>query len=210
MRLYIPPKFKFQQRIDNDIILGGDSVTVDTPLERIATLIRGGAMIPTGKGEKLAASSSFQRDQAINKAITAQALDDHAMDARATSGHSHDSQRDDKRVILAYPGDSTVSQFNLVEDDGITLGYKRGERTVIQLEMKGTADSIEIGAKFLQTSFTVQYSEIEWVFPQNERREVKGADRTWKADDGRIHASLQVPEKLRQAYAREAGSAVGD
>ncbi|MGI8860341.1 MAG: TIM-barrel domain-containing protein [Rubrobacteraceae bacterium] len=111
---------------------------------------------------------------------------------------------DDLRRIHVFPhpqgGSST---FELIEDDGISLGYGRGEHTTVALEVTSDAEGLTIGTTPARGGFPLPYSELEFVFPPGEKRPVrseKAPERTWTDEQDRKHMVVPI------APARTVGS----
>jgi hypothetical protein len=78
-------------------------------------------------------------------------------------------------------------EFTLIEDDGLTLGYQRGEYSEVKLEVAATSDHISLHA-IRRGNYPLPYQRIEFVLPPNETRQVTVSGKTWIDSQGRIHA----------------------
>lgn len=67
-----------------------------------------------------------------------------------------------KRRVYAFPPRAGESAFDVFEDDGISLAYRRGAYRIIRLRMQ--ADERQV---ILQTN-----AEAEWVLPSSEQRSI--------------------------------------
>lgn len=102
---------------------------------------------------------------------------------------------DDMRRVLAFPGPGEGhGRFSLIEDDGESMAYKNGGYSEIELFMDYTKERVNIGARILSNNFKPAYSELDWVFPPGESREIAGASRVYEDESGRLHAGLVIEE----------------
>jgi alpha-glucosidase len=108
--------------------------------------------------------------------------------------HTHD----DVRRVLVYPprANGTV-ESDLYEDDGHSLNYKKGERTLLHLRMESSTEGIEIFPEMQEYGFTLPYQELEFILACEDSRplRVNGAARQWQDDENRLHAVWLVPTR---------------
>lgn len=104
-------------------------------------------------------------------------------------------QPDDLRQALVFPHPhGGRGAFTLIEDDGLTFGYRRGEYTTVALEVAAEPEHITLSAK-AQGLYPLPYGEIEFILPPGEARPARadGPCKTWRDPLGRQHLSLQLP-----------------
>lgn len=73
---------------------------------------------------------------------------------------------DTVREVLAFPLETGRSQFALIEDDGETLAYQRGEQTAVTLSMESTAEGVRFGA-VARGGYALPYTHITFVTPRD-------------------------------------------
>lgn len=103
-------------------------------------------------------------------------------------------QPDDLRQAYVFPhaGEGRAT-FTLIEDDGVSLDYRRGIYTSITLEVIATPDSLTLTIQ-LSGGYPLPYPEIEFILPPGETRPIQaaGLHNQWTADDGRQHVHISV------------------
>jgi alpha-glucosidase len=84
-----------------------------------------------------------------------------------------DEKPDDLRqiYIFAHP-DQGRGIFNLIEDNGLSFGYRDGEYQEIQLVLESTSKIISISMHYSQMGFEIPYHEIEFILPPGDTRMV--------------------------------------
>lgn len=102
---------------------------------------------------------------------------------------------DDVRQAYVFPHSHTgQGEFTLIEDDGITLNYQRGEFTQVTLQV--TAEPYELALTVdARGNFPLPYSSIEFILPQGETRRVKAVGEEWHDEHARRH--IRVPVRLK-------------
>jgi alpha-glucosidase len=102
------------------------------------------------------------------------------------------AEPDDVRQAFVFPppGEGRGS-FGLVEDDGVTLGYQRGEFTEVALQVIADPSTLELRAK-ARGNFALPYSRVEFVLPRGETRVVKSRGEVWLDEQGRKHIAVAV------------------
>jgi alpha-glucosidase len=102
------------------------------------------------------------------------------------------AEPDDVRQVFVFPhpGEGR-GEFTLIEDDGLTMGYQRGEYSEVKLEVEAGSDRISVGA-VLGGSYHLPYKRIEFIFPPNETRRLIVNGETWTDSQGRNHAFVPV------------------
>jgi alpha-glucosidase len=108
-------------------------------------------------------------------------------------------QPDDVRqaYVFPHPGRGR-GLFSLIEDDGISLGYREGRYAEVALEVNAELDCVRLIARPLQGDCPLPYSEIEFILPPGEKRPVKidGDSRVWTDEQGRQHIAISVSDSL--------------
>jgi alpha-glucosidase len=111
--------------------------------------------------------------------------------------HPQYHARDDLRQVHVFPhfaaGETT---FELTEDDGHSLAYRRGEITRIRFQLTSTPRELALGIDLPVYRFPLPYSELELIFPAGETRPVTlpGASRRWLDERSRVHLAWPVPQ----------------
>ncbi len=81
---------------------------------------------------------------------------------------------DDVREVCVFPhAGQGEGAFTLVEDDGVSLGYQRGEVTEVTLRVAATEGQIALSAA-PQGGYRLPYGAITFVLPPGEARPVVG------------------------------------
>ena len=104
------------------------------------------------------------------------------------------AEPDDVRQVFVFPHPTAGrGEFTLIEDDGLTLGYQRGEYSEVKLEVSATRDRISLQA-VRRGNYRLPYQRIEFVLPPNETRQVTVNGETWIDTQRRIHAFVPVEQ----------------
>ena len=102
------------------------------------------------------------------------------------------AERDDVRQVFVFPhpvaGHST---FALIEDDGISLGYQRGEITRVALHTDATPAQVVLGAE-AHGNFALPYSTLEFILPPHDTRRIIADGDAWTDDQARQHVVIRV------------------
>jgi len=102
------------------------------------------------------------------------------------------AEPDDVRKVFVFPHRTEGrGVFTLIEDDGLTLGYQRGEYSEVKLEVAARSDRVSLQA-VRHGNQRLPYDQIEYVLPPNETRHVIISGETWTDDQGRGHALAPV------------------
>ena len=97
------------------------------------------------------------------------------------------AEPDDTRQTFVFPHPNEGrGTFTLIEDDGVTLGYQRGEYTQVRLEVAARRDTITLRAQ-TRGNYRLAYKTIEFILPPGETRRVDAPGDTWTDTDGRTH-----------------------
>lgn len=102
-------------------------------------------------------------------------------------------QPDDLRQVYVFPHrQSGRGAFTLIEDDGESLAYRRGERTRVTLACNASPEAIKLAAVSVEGGYELPYDEIEFILPPGETRAIRAADerRRWRDGDGRVHVAV--------------------
>jgi len=98
------------------------------------------------------------------------------------------AEPDDVRQVFVFPHPTAGrGEFTLIEDDGRTLGYQRGEYSEVKLEVAATSDRVSLQAA-QRGNYRLPYNQIEYILPPNETRPVIVNGEAWTDAHGRIHA----------------------
>ena len=103
------------------------------------------------------------------------------------------AEPDDTRQVFVFPHPREGrSAFTLIEDDGVTLNYQRGEYTQVQLEVVAERNSVSLHAQ-VNGNYPLPYQTIEFVLPPGETRRVDARGKTWIDAQARIHVVTDCP-----------------
>ena len=98
------------------------------------------------------------------------------------------AEPDDFRQVMVFPHPTQGrGEFTLIEDDGHTLDYQRGEYSEVKLEVAAMSDGIALRA-VRRGNHPLPYTRIEYILPPNETRPVTFNGETWTDAQGRNHA----------------------
>jgi alpha-glucosidase len=102
------------------------------------------------------------------------------------------AEPDDVRQVFVFPHPTAGrGEFTLIEDDGLTLGYQRGEYSEVKLEVEATGDRVLLQAA-RRGNYQLPYNRIEFILPPNETRHLTANGKTWTDVQGRSHAFALV------------------
>lgn len=103
-------------------------------------------------------------------------------------------QPDDVRQAYVFPHRRAGrGKFTLIEDDGISLGYQRGEYTEVTLEVIAEPDRISLQVHPPRGDYPLPYNEIEFILPPDEKRPVQAEGSNVRPDArGRPHLIVLV------------------
>ncbi|NDJ76805.1 MAG: glycoside hydrolase family 31 protein [Chloroflexi bacterium] len=80
---------------------------------------------------------------------------------------------DDVREVQLFPHPrSGHSTFTLIEDDGISLGYRRGEYARVIIDCTVSEEGISLAVRAEQEQFPLPYGTLEFVLPPGESRPI--------------------------------------
>ncbi len=100
--------------------------------------------------------------------------------------------RDDLRQAYVFPHQMRGGgSFTLVEDDGITLDYQRGQATEVLLQVIAEPGTISLTAA-AHGNYTLPYREIEFILPSTETRPVYPSHKTWTDSEGKRHIIVEL------------------
>ncbi len=109
-------------------------------------------------------------------------------------------QPDDLRQAYVFPHPQEGrGTFTLVEDDGISLGYRRGQVTTVTLEVAAGPDRVALAVHPPRGGHPLPYREIDFVLPPGEVRPLQApaGSPQWTDDAGRRHIRLPVGPTAR-------------
>jgi alpha-glucosidase len=103
-------------------------------------------------------------------------------------------QPDDLRqaYVFPHPGRGRGT-FTLVEDDGISLGYQRGEVTDVTLEVSSEPDLVAVQVHPPRGGYPLPYTEIEFILPPGEARPLHAPERRQVQADAQGRRHIVVP-----------------
>ncbi len=102
------------------------------------------------------------------------------------------AERDDVRQVFVFPHPAEgCGAFTLIEDDGVTLNYQRGEFTQVTLQVLAKADALELDAH-ARGNFALPYSRVEFVLPPGETRRIHTRGDEWVDERGQRHIGVAV------------------
>lgn len=103
------------------------------------------------------------------------------------------AEPDDLREVQVFPSPGGgEGVFTLVEDDGWSMAYARGEQTRLTLRVAATAGQIALAVDPPQGGFPLPYDTVTFVLPPGEIRPVSGGEVT-ADEDGRRRVRVAVP-----------------
>jgi alpha-glucosidase len=106
---------------------------------------------------------------------------------------------DDLRQAYVFPhpkhGRGT---FTLIEDDGVSLGYQRGEYTQVKLEVVADPGFISLQVHSPQGRYPLEYTQVEFVLPPGETRPVNAetVGELWTDAQDRLHITVPVTSSV--------------
>jgi len=89
-----------------------------------------------------------------------------------TAGMPIHSDADDLRQLACFPEKKGRSQFQLYEDDGISLDHLQGKYSLISLNMESDERTIRVQGNFSHHGYPLKYKKIEVVVPEQEKRKL--------------------------------------
>ncbi|MCX7840758.1 MAG: DUF5110 domain-containing protein, partial [Anaerolineae bacterium] len=105
------------------------------------------------------------------------------------------AEPDDLRQVYVFPySQSGQGTFTLIEDDGITIYYQRGEFTEVTLQVIAEPNEIALDVN-ARGNFPLPYASIEFILPHGETRRVKARGEEWRDEQGRRHIRVDVESK---------------
>ncbi|MBN1657929.1 MAG: glycoside hydrolase family 31 protein [Anaerolineae bacterium] len=105
-------------------------------------------------------------------------------------------QPDNVRQVHVFPHPHRGrGEFTLIEDDGISLGYQRGEYAEVRLEVVAESECISLRVALPHRGYPLPYTELEIILPAGEGRRVAGVAGTEieAVQDGRRRVRIPVP-----------------
>ncbi len=93
--------------------------------------------------------------------------------------------------LFPHPGEGRGA-FTLIEDDGITLGYQRGEYARIELQVIAERDAISLRVQ-VHGDYPLPYTAIEFILPPGEDRRITARGEMWQDDKNRLHVAVDCP-----------------
>lgn len=102
----------------------------------------------------------------------------------------------DVRQAYVFPHpQSGRCRFTLIEDDGLSLAYRRGEYSEVILEVIAEPDRLWLQVQVAQHGYPLPYTDIEFILPSSETRpvEAKTTAEPWAGPDNRRHVRVAIP-----------------
>jgi alpha-glucosidase len=105
------------------------------------------------------------------------------------------AEPDDEREAWVFPPAGTgTARFTLIEDDGISLGWQRGEQSAVRLQVTATAETLALAIHLDQRGYPLPYPAITFVLPPGETRPIHAPGSTqYAGSDGRRRIRVMVP-----------------
>jgi len=101
---------------------------------------------------------------------------------------------DDLRQAYVFPDpDRGQGRFILIEDDGTTTAYARGERTHIVLEVAADPVRVRVTVSVPAERYALSYRSIDVVLPTGEGRPVEGPHGAAATVDGAGRRHVRIP-----------------
>lgn len=100
------------------------------------------------------------------------------------------AEADDLRQAYIFPRPPRGSgSFRLIADDGLSLGYQRGEYAEVGLEVVAEPEETCVQTDIRRAAYPLPYRQIEFVLPHDETRPVQTETSvdTWTDPEGRRH-----------------------
>ncbi|MEW5956188.1 MAG: glycoside hydrolase family 31 protein [Chloroflexota bacterium] len=113
--------------------------------------------------------------------------------------HHIGEQPDDFRQVCVFPHPQPGrGVFTLIEDDGISLDYRRGLYTEVELEVIAESAHITLQAHVTRRGYPLPYREIEFILPPGETRSVRveKPGKMWTDAQGQRRVTVKVSEGL--------------
>ncbi len=148
---------------------GGQTVTVDAPLKEIPLFVPDGGMIPMSNKPYYVRQPREQLDE--------------------------DEIELEQRDLYLFPHPTAGhSKFSWIEDDGISLGYQRGEYTEVEIEMIADQENVILNTRRKHDGYPLMFfdSAVDIVLPLGENRNIQGGYDFWIDADIRFHYDLKV------------------
>jgi alpha-D-xyloside xylohydrolase len=82
------------------------------------------------------------------------------------------AEPDDVREVRVYPPAQGRAAFTLIEDDGVSMGYARGEFAALTLEVRATQDALRLEVQQDQQGYRLPYETLTVVLPPGETRKI--------------------------------------
>jgi alpha-glucosidase len=104
------------------------------------------------------------------------------------------AQADDERQVYLYPHPeraSGASSAHLIEDDGLSLAYQRGDYTQLTMHAQATPEQVAVQVDRDAHRYSLPYDEIIFILPPNDKRTLVGGDHITSGDN-RQRISIKV------------------
>jgi alpha-glucosidase len=102
------------------------------------------------------------------------------------------AEPDDVRQVFVFPHPTEGhGEFTLVEDDGITLDYRRGQYSQVWLETTTDHAGISLRAH-VSGNYALPYKTVDFILPPNETRHVSARGDSRVDVSGRKHIAMEI------------------
>ncbi len=104
------------------------------------------------------------------------------------------AEPDDLREVYVFPPPgSGAGQFTLIEDDGESFGYARGEVTRVTVAMRATPDAVTLDAPRVAGNYPLPYRSLVYVLPRGETRTIRAPAGSLREPERDARPRVRVP-----------------
>ncbi len=82
------------------------------------------------------------------------------------------AEPDDVREVRVYPPAQGRASFTLIDDDGMSMGYARGEFSALTVEVRATQEALRLAVAVAQDGYALPYETLTVVLPSGETRAI--------------------------------------
>ena len=103
------------------------------------------------------------------------------------------AEMDDVRQVFVFPPPREGrGEFTLIEDDGVTMGYRHDEYARVNLEVETQQDVIALNIR-VSGNYRLPYNTVEFILPRGETRRLDTRGDEWLEANQR-HFRLEIKE----------------